>query len=270
MTDDRHDRTLGTQDQEWYETGHINTTLILTRLAGLDRHIGRQIAIYCQLPDYFKFTYSAGTPLWAWIGGRGDDARVISRILHGFHGGDDSEVKRRQRYFRQTLRDLVDSKAPVWKLGFTAHALGDAYAHTWAEPSGARHAYGYPLGHGLDFICGVKPDHISQHPELYLDYCAALYWALTGEDAVDSVEFAGFAGGFRAVLSHPSFCQGSEAAQEHIVSDYIVTTSQDDTTHADMQTAMDHLAYDDVIGLLQDFEKALEPATYPQSRHRPA
>ncbi|TRD16255.1 hypothetical protein [Palleronia caenipelagi] len=271
MSAEHDPRQIGAADLEWYETGHINSTLILTELARIDRRQGRQIAIYCQLPDYFKLTYSAGTPLWAWIGGRHRDARVISQILHGFHGGGGAEVSRRQAFLRARLRSYMREGAPDWQLGITAHALGDAFAHTYRDDDGERHAYGYPLGHGLDFICGVKPDHISQHPELYLDYCRALYWALCGEDARDSIEFAGFEGGFRATLSHPRFQEASRAGQEAMVTDYIVERSRDDTTHADFRTAMDALDYDEVIGLLRSFAVDLEGwEPDGQFRHRPA
>jgi hypothetical protein len=270
MTDHLPRHQIDPSDLEWYETGHINTTRIIARLAGLPDWHGKQIAIYCQMPDYFKFTYSAGTPLWAWVGGRGEDAPLISKILHGFHGEGPQTVQYRQQFFARELRKLVSEGAPEWKLGFTAHALGDAYAHTWVDDTGQRHAYGYPLGHGLDFICGVKPDHISQHPELYLDYCRALFWALCGEEAWDSVEFAGFEGGFRAVLNHPQFTKGSGAAQEEIISSFIVSTSRDDTTHAQMKAAYDALPYSDVIALLTAFSNALsQPATDVQLRHRP-
>ncbi len=237
--------------QEWYETGHINTTLIIARLAGVQDHLAQQIAIYCQLPDYFKMTYSAGTPLWAWISGKGKDAEVISKILHGFHGGAQAEVERRQRFFRDLVRDQIMRQEDVWKIGFTVHAFGDSYAHTFLDEAGQRSAYGYPMGHGLDFLFCVKPDHISKHPDLYMDYCAALFWALCGEKAQDSVEFAGFEGGFRAVRMHRNYVQGTAGEKESIVSDFIIRGSCDRTKHADMKAAMAALDYDEVIGFLE-------------------
>ncbi len=243
---------------EWYETGHINTTLIIADLAGVESQLAREIAIYCQMPDYYKLTYSAGTPLWAWIGGKGKDAEVISKILHGFHGGGQAEVARRQRFFRDLVRDQMKAGEAPWKIGFAVHAFGDSYAHTYLDDAAQRCAYGYPIGHGLDFLACVKPDHISQHPRLYLDYCAALFWALCGEAAEDSVEFAGFRGGFDAVLGHRFFKDGSHGEQESIVTGYIIGTSRDATTHADMAEAMARLDYDAVIGFLEALAERLE------------
>lgn len=241
----------GAFQREWYETGHINTTLIVAKLAALEPARAKAIAIYCQLPDYYKLTYSAGTPLWAWIEGKGADAELISKILHGFHGHGQDEVLRRQAFFRDLVREQMAAGAPDWQVGFTVHAFGDSYAHTYLNSDGQRCAYGYPLGHGLDFLFCVKPDHISQHPGLYLDYCAALYWALSGEAAEDSVEFAAFRGGFEAVLAHPAFVNGYGREREAIVSDYIIARSEDRTTHADMKAAMEAVDYEDVIGLLE-------------------
>ncbi|MFQ5439446.1 MAG: hypothetical protein ACE5DK_11530 [Paracoccaceae bacterium] len=257
MVDDlKHQLPHGLQT-EWYETGHINTTLIIARLAGIEKQLAQQIAIHCQLPDYYKMTYSAGTPLWAWIEGKGKDAEVISKILHGFHGGDQAEVERRQRFFRDLVREQMKRGEDAWKIGFAVHAFGDAYAHTYLDDSGARHAYGFPMGHGLDLLFCVKPDHISQHPHLYLDYCAALFWALCGEEAADSVEFTGFKGGFDAVLNHKFFVKGSGREQETIVTGFIIGISGDRTTHADMAEAMERLDYDEVIGFLEWMKEKL-------------
>jgi len=243
---------------EWYETGHINTTLIIANLASVEAVLAQQIAIFCQLPDYYKLTYSAGTPLWAWIGGKGRDAKLISTVLHGFHGGDQAEVVRRQQFFGDLVRDLMENGEEPWKIGFTIHAFGDSYAHTHLDEAGQRRAYGFPIGHGLDFLACVKPDHISQHPQLYLDYCTALFWALCGESAGDSVEFAAFRGGFEAVLAHPYFVTGSAREQEDIVSGFIITSSRDRTTRADMKAAMGRLDYDEVIGFLEELRAQLK------------
>lgn len=244
-------------DLEWYETGHINTTLTIAKIAGLSDDMIRDISIYCQIPDYhkFKLRYSAGTPIWGWLEGKGADAKMIATLLHGFHGGDSDEVTRRQRIFANIVRTQMKNKDPAWKIGFAVHAFGDAYAHTFMHAENGRCAYGYPLGHGLDFIFCVKPDYISQHSELYFEYCADLYWALTGKPADENFEFLAYVGGFKAILDSKHFKKLDVESQEYIISDYIVTSSGDQTTHAEMISAGDNLNYDEVITFLRELEQ---------------
>lgn len=246
-------------DLEWYETGHINTTLIIAKIAGLSPELTRDLSIYCQIPDYhkFKLRYSAGTPIWGWLEGKGSEARMIATLLHGFHGGGAQEVSRRQTIFANFVRQQMRNQDAPWKIGFAVHALGDAYAHTFMDDDKGRCAYGYPLGHGLDFLFCVKPDYISQHSELYFDYCAALYWALTGKPADQNFEFLAFVGGFKAILDSKHFKKLDTESQEYIISDYIVTASGDETTHAEMIQAGDSLDYETVIGFLRELEQII-------------
>jgi hypothetical protein len=251
-------------DLEWYETGHINTTLCIARIAGLSEELIRDISIYCQIPDYhkFKLRYSAGTPIWGWMEGKGAEAKMIATLLHGFHGGDSTEVMRRQRIFSNIVRTQMKNKDVPWKIGFAVHALGDAYAHTYMDAEKGRCAYDYPLGHGLDFLFCVKPDYISQHPKLYFDYCADLYWALCGKPAEENFEFLAYVGGFKAILDSKHFQEQDVGSQEYIISDYIVTASRDETTHADMISAGDGLNYTDVINYLRELEQiVVDPDT---------
>jgi|GEM_PF-2479725 len=253
-------------DLEWYETGHINTTLIIAKIAGLSPELTRDISIFCQIPDYhkFKLRYSAGTPIWGWLEGKGDNAKLIATLLHGFHGGDAPEVLRRQKIFHSIVRQQIRDQIEPWKIGFSVHAFGDSYAHTFVDAQQNRCAYGYPLGHGLDFIFCVKPDYISQHSELYFEYCAGLYTALTGKPAAENFEFLAFVGGFKAILTSSHFDTLNVEEQEYIISDYIVTASQDQTTHAEMIAAGDGLDYSAVIAYLRELEQVItSPETDP-------
>lgn len=236
---------------EWYDTGHINTTMIVANLAKIDNTLAQEIAIHCQLPDYFKISYSAGAPLWAWVEGRGHNARLISTFLHGFHGGGPDEVRARQIGFRDAVREMMQQGAPSWQIGFAVHAFGDAYAHTFAC-DGGRQAYGYPLGHAMDFIYCEKPDHISQHPDLYLDYCRALFYALCGEAAEESLEFAEFEGAFRAIINHPSFVNAAGSAQEYIITDFVTRKSGAKIEDSRLDAAGAALDYDAVIGFVNE------------------
>lgn len=246
-------------DLEWYETGHINTTLIIAKLAGLSPELTHDLSVYCQIPDYhkFKLRYSAGTPLWGWLEGKGKDAKLIATLLHGFHGGDADEVRRRQRVFSSYVRQQMQNGDEPWKIGIAIHAFGDSYAHTFDDGENGRCAYGYPLGHGLDFLFCVKPDYISQHSQVYFDYCADLFWALSGKEAVQNFEFLAFVGGFKAILESAHFRKLGIEEQEYIISDYIVSASGDQTTHQEMIQAGDALDYAQVIAFLRELEQAI-------------
>ena len=190
----------------WEEGGHYYTTYLVSRLAasrlGGTAISPEALAYYSQLPDVIAsyeatpeavgqfaqgVAIAAGGGAGGGVTGNLTAAEIASKqwsqdifeVLHSLHGGDANAVFERRDCLKNFLRNLVLKGAPDWQIGFTIHALGDAYSHTYRDEAGL-HAFGWPFGHGEQNVSGVSPDSIGLSHSAYSGYVDTLYEALTG------------------------------------------------------------------------------------------
>ena len=163
---------------DFHRDGHWDTTNLVSALSGLNKELVWRLGYFSQAPDKLALQYSApAVGIWGffWWPYR---QRILD-TLHSLHGGDESAVLNRRRDLARMIKSY-DLKDPEnhWKVGFLIHALGDSYAHTHLE-DGRLKAYGPLVGHIFDNgSAGYKPDSVTAHPEVYLEYVAALANAL--------------------------------------------------------------------------------------------
>lgn len=154
--------------------GHLYTTFVVARLAGLPVSRALELAWGCQVPDAnrrFTAVSAAWTSLWEKY------SADIMKILHSIHGGKEEQVLRRRGDLKQLVSEAIQRGEPDWRVGLMIHAYGDSYAHTFLK-MGKEHSYRPPHGHAGH---GHKPDKIGNFPKKYLEYVAGLYVALGGQ-----------------------------------------------------------------------------------------
>lgn len=229
---------------KYAEDGHLDTVTFLAELAGHDEATAKAYGMQSQMPDYLLWTYSAGTPYWAWLADWVGEAKLLSEFLHSFHGGGSEAVKARRVFLAREIKALVKAQAADWKVGFLCHALGDAYAHVHPV-DGEITAYGYPEGHGLSFH---DPDSIPKHPERYLSYCTALIQALGG--SVTSAPFRAFHDGLIDLFDELTATYSSNGKKERAIRNYLRSLTTIRVTEADLEEASKIPVFDDVIAFL--------------------
>jgi hypothetical protein len=191
----------------WEAGGHYYTSYLVSKIAA-SRGISinpEALAYYSQLPDVVEmfeatpeaieslgqgFATAVGSGAAGGIGGNPSAQRIrdnqwaydIFEVLHSLHGGDANAVMERRDCLKNFLRNLVMNGAPDWQIGFTIHALGDAFAHTYRDETGL-HAFGWPFGHGSQNVSGTSPDSIGLSHAAYSGYVDALYEGLSGMNA---------------------------------------------------------------------------------------
>jgi RHS repeat-associated protein len=181
----------------WEEGGHYYTSYLVGSVAGgkaqwITPAVAEELAYFSQLPDEiasllattgaalvltrpaeaYEYDPSGSIQADRW-------AMDIFQLLHSLHGGDATQVRAFRNCLKKFIQDLVTNKGPLWQIGFTIHALGDAYAHTYEDITGL-HAFDWPLGHGLQNFAGISPDSLGLHWSAYNEYVGALYDALAG------------------------------------------------------------------------------------------
>jgi hypothetical protein len=169
-------------DNKWKPDGHINTTHIVSNIAGVASLSAERYALYSQVPDAQWFRFSApAVSVWATLLPWEWDYRYeINAILHSLHGGDYQQIQFRRKILETLIQEyrVLGLLENDWKVGFLIHALGDSYAHVYKKsPSSAEKAYGPAIGHL--FKKGIySPDSIKKNLKNYLLYVNALYRAL--------------------------------------------------------------------------------------------
>jgi len=170
--------------QKFLPDGHVNTTHIITTIAGIDSETSERYALFSQVPDAQSLRFSApavsvyGTLLWG-----GDYRHEIAAILHSLHGGDNQQVKDRRLQLQKLIRQYValHARENDWKIGFLIHALGDSYAHVYSEGGDSVRAYGPAIGHLIE-KGNFAPDSIRQNLDNYILFTKALFDAMGGVD----------------------------------------------------------------------------------------
>lgn len=154
----------------FHPDGHMLTTFVVARFAGLSEEDTYALTFYSQVPDldgrFDAIHVSLNYLLVPW---RWDWRRDINRELHSLHGGNDAEVQFRREYLGELIRlKLLKPKAEaLQEAGLMIHAFADSYAHTDGEYlSKNEQAYGPLYGH---LFKGTFPDQIAQR-EVFQKY----------------------------------------------------------------------------------------------------
>jgi hypothetical protein len=175
--------------------GHYYTVYFLLVGAGLSNDSAAQIAFWAQMPDQIAELdgFLAAIRLQTTICKAPPPSRNRSpstqsppepvechpqdmAVLIGLHtltGGPSAPATAR---FRQIL---LDAKLDSLKFGLAIHAYGDSFAHRVLDHPDR--LYGPQLGHTVEWVetmtvRGTEDcDHINRRPDLYNDYCLALY-----------------------------------------------------------------------------------------------
>jgi RHS repeat-associated protein len=155
--------------------GHFYTVYAVAIAKGYSSDDAYQLAYYSQLPDQVG-QYSAYDSMGSWAYERAFQnqwLQDVQEVLHSLHGGD---VDKRRACLRKMMADpslnLIDR-------GLLSHTFGDAYAHTYVDPTtGQLKAYDYPYGHANTPFGGNAPDLPSLRPDVYQDYVNNLFQSI--------------------------------------------------------------------------------------------
>jgi hypothetical protein len=182
--------------------GHFFTTDRVTEITGLNREVGRRLAIFSQVPDEYVMRYSA-VPVAVWGIVDLNYRHQIMNTLHSLHGGKNNAVLVRRAALAEMILDHKPTdQAAQWKIGFLIHALGDSYSHVHGEEGNLK-AYNEISGHAGDSLRRRDPDKLGEKTlKTYVKYNKALFCALTKpEDRTEEVRanFKNWLGSIEAV-----------------------------------------------------------------------
>lgn len=162
----------------YVKDGHLDTTVLISRMAGFDPIDALELGFYSQAPDE-SFKYDAvKVGLWGIF--YPPYRQNVLGILHSLHGGNSEQVRKRRVWLMTKIANFnYEDKDNRWKLGFLIHAAGDAYAHVY-DVKNDDVAYGPWIGHIFAPTCekGKSPDFILANPDRYKDYISNLLKAL--------------------------------------------------------------------------------------------
>lgn len=167
---------------KWNREGHLNTTHLVAKMAGVDEVEAARLAYFSQAPDDMAFLYSApSVGIWGIVPPFWSYRSKIVNTLHSLHGGNNEQVLTRRERLGSMIIKLRSEKSETWKVGFLIHALGDSYAHVRGE-LGDLHAYGGFWGHIFDNGTGEnQPDIIVENNNylIYIEYVKDLFEMLS-------------------------------------------------------------------------------------------
>lgn len=183
---------------KWSREGHLNTTHLVAKMAGIDEVEAARLAYFSQVPDDMAFLYSApSVGIWGIVPPFWSYRSKIVNTLHSLHGGSKEQVVNRRGRLSAMIVKLRSEKAETWKVGFLIHALGDSYAHVRGELD-APHAYGELFGHIFDNANGEnQPDIIVANNNylIYIEYVRDLFEILSrGSSGANRLILSDFVG----------------------------------------------------------------------------
>ena len=185
--------------------GHLFSTLLIARYAGIDEANAYTLAYYSQYPDLdsnFKATsLFIFAPNW-----RSD----VREVLHSLHGGEREAIDARREVLKNFIKDSIHQDPPnYWQAGLMIHAFADAYSHT-KEPLGDpdQRAYGSVIGHLHHW---KKPDQIARQKVFpkYREFAEQLYDILALGSVAGKQQLTEFLNTIEA-LACDGWCWGSE------------------------------------------------------------
>ena len=185
--------------------GHLYSTFLIARFAGIDGTNAFTLAYYSQYPDEdstFKATsFFIGYPNW-----RAD----VREVMHSLHGGGRDAIDARRAALKKFIKDSLGQDPPnYWQAGLMIHAFADSYSHT-KEPLGDsdQKAYGSIFGHLHQW---KKPDQIARQQVFpkYRETATQLYDILEVEGAGDKEQLTEFLNTIEE-LTCEGWCWGSD------------------------------------------------------------
>lgn len=168
----KHQKKLHPQkkDSKKYSSadGHLYTTFIILRAAGVEESKSYDISYCSQLPDDNLWFSASLAFFYPNIKYRNN----IMGIIHSLHGGNEQAVINRRNNIKALIQEsLLSNVLSNCELGILVHAYADSYAHTYSK-NGKLKAYDLFLGHLLH---GHEPDVIAFYPDKYANYIAELF-----------------------------------------------------------------------------------------------
>jgi len=155
-------------NNKYLPDGHLYTTFIVLKSAGLKDSDVYDISYCSQLPDdnkWFSATLAFFYPDIEYRNG-------IMATIHSLHGGDEEAVRKRRASLKLAVKEAWDHRSlSNCDIGIMIHAFADSYAHTY-EKDGTERAYGPFLGHLLH---ANEPDIIAYYPDKFLEYAEQLF-----------------------------------------------------------------------------------------------
>jgi len=185
--------------------GHLYSTFLIARYAGIDGANAYTLAYYSQYPDLdstFKATsLFIGYPNW-----RSD----VREVLHSLHGSEREAIDARREALKNFIKDSLSQDPPnYWQAGLMIHAFADAYSHT-KKPLGDpdQKAYGSVIGHLHHW---KKPDQIARQEVFpkYREFAEQLYDILELKGAGDKEQLTEFLNTIEE-LACENGCSGSD------------------------------------------------------------
>ena len=200
--------------------GHLYSTFLIARYAGIDGANAYTLAYYSQYPDLDKnfkaISLLRGSRSW-----RSD----VKKVLHSLHGGERDAIDARREALKNFIKDSLSQDPPnYWQAGLMIHAFADAYSHT-KKPLGDpnQKAYGSVIGHLHHW---KKPDQIARQEVFpkYREFAEQLYYILELKGAGDKEQLTEFLNTIEE-LACESWCWGSDVDRvEEAIIDASYTT----------------------------------------------
>lgn len=152
-----------TVSNRYAKDGHLYTTFIVLRAAGVEENSSYDIAYCSQLPDdnaWFSASLASFNPNIEY-------RNNIMGVIHSLHGGNAEDVNARRKALKTLIIESLKKKnLSNCEVGILIHAYADSYAHTYRKGNKEK-AYGLFLGHLLH---GHRPDVIAYDSDKYIMY----------------------------------------------------------------------------------------------------
>ncbi|MBU6414616.1 MAG: RHS repeat-associated core domain-containing protein [Planctomycetes bacterium] len=144
---------------QYEEAGHYYTTFLAATCAGRSSVEAEMLAYYSQLPDEVPALDALSlSKAYLQLGAGGVRLPLANKwlfeiegLLHSLFGGDPNPR-------RACLEKLLTyGNLSTWEMGLVTHALQDAYAHVYIDPTtGKLRAYSAPFGHAADSLAELR------------------------------------------------------------------------------------------------------------------
>lgn len=160
----------------WEVDGHLYTTYVVARIAGMGTERAARIAHYTQYPDDENALHAIGNKYYDFLS---TERRLLKNYLHSLHGDREGITPRREalrHHIRAALAPPEGSADMDWAVGTLVHAYGDTYAHLDEEGN----PYGDIWGHFRDGHCPDRIAHSPQTIERWKSYAGSLFDLLAG------------------------------------------------------------------------------------------